>query len=69
MVKNLLVDLKASWTTIFFNTHILADVESICDKFSIINHGKIIVESMPIKDLKMPLEDFFIEAVEQKEEN
>lgn len=69
MVKNLLVDLKASWTTIFFNTHILADVESICDKFSIINHWKIIVESMPIKDLKIPLEDFFIEAVEKKGEN
>ena len=69
MVKNLLVDLKKSWTTIFFNTHILADVESICDKFSIINHGKIIVESMPIKDLKEPLEDFFIKKVEEKEEN
>lgn len=69
MVKNLLVDLKASWTTIFFNTHILADVESICNKFSIINHGKIIVESMPIKDLGVPLEDFFIRKVEEKEEN
>lgn len=69
MVKDLLVELRDNWTTIFFNTHILADVESICDKFSIINHGKIIVESMSIKDLNEPLEDFFINAVTKKEEN
>ncbi|MDQ7021985.1 MAG: ABC transporter ATP-binding protein [Candidatus Gracilibacteria bacterium] len=32
MVKDLLVELNKSGTTIFFNTHILADVESICDR-------------------------------------
>lgn len=71
MVKDLLVELKAKWTTIFFNTHILADVENICDKFSIINKWKIIVESMPIKNLEVSLEDFFIEKVTntKKEEN
>lgn len=69
MVKDLLVELRDNGTTIFFNTHILADVESICDKFSIINHWKIIVESMKIRDLKEPLEDFFINAVTKKEEN
>lgn len=37
MVKDLLVKLRASGATIFFNTHILADVESICDRISIIN--------------------------------
>ena len=44
MVKDLLVSLRESGTTIFFNTHILADVESICDRISIINNGEIIVE-------------------------
>jgi ABC-2 type transport system ATP-binding protein len=44
MVKDLLVDLRDQGTTIFFNTHILADVESICDRISIINYGHIIVE-------------------------
>mgnify|MGYP001953567907 CR=1 FL=1 len=43
MVKDLLVELKQAGTTIFFNTHILADVESICDRISIIDKGKIIV--------------------------
>jgi ABC-2 type transport system ATP-binding protein len=37
MVKDLLVELNKSGATIFFNTHILADVESICDRISIIH--------------------------------
>jgi ABC-2 type transport system ATP-binding protein len=37
MVKDLLVELKKEGTTVFFNTHILADVESICDRISIIH--------------------------------
>lgn len=64
MVKDLLVDLRKEGTTIFFNTHILADVESICDKFSIINRGEIIVQNKSIKDLNMHLEDFFIEQIQ-----
>jgi ABC-2 type transport system ATP-binding protein len=44
MVKDLLVELRDQGTTIFFNTHILADVESICDRISIINYGHLIVE-------------------------
>ncbi len=63
MVKDLLVSLKNEGTTIFFNTHILADVESICDKISIIHKWKMIVESEKVKDIKWSLEDFFIEKV------
>lgn len=63
MVKDLLVELKNWWTTIFFNTHILADVESICDAFSIIHKWEIIVQNMQIKELPTNLEDFFIQMV------
>ncbi|MCD5374934.1 ABC transporter ATP-binding protein [Candidatus Gracilibacteria bacterium] len=63
MVKDLLVELKEQGTTIFFNTHILADVESICDRISIINYGHLIVEGQSVKKLKGGLEDFFIEKV------
>ena len=63
MVKDLLVELKEQGTTIFFNTHILADVESICDRISIINYGHLIVEGQSVKKLKWGLEDFFIERV------
>ncbi len=62
-VKDLLVSLRDSGTTIFFNTHILADVESICDRISIIDKWKIIVEWKKISTIKWSLEDFFIEQV------
>lgn len=65
MVKNLLVELREQWTTIFFNTHILADVESICDRVSIIHKWNIIVEWKKISDINWTLEDFFIEKVEE----
>ena len=64
IVKDLLVSLRDSGTTIFFNTHILADVESICDTISIIHQGNIIVEWQSVKSLKGKLEDFFIKQVE-----
>ena len=65
LIKDLLVELRDEGTTIFFNTHILSDVESICDKFSIIHKGNIVVESMKIKDLPTSLEQFFIEKVSE----
>jgi len=69
MVKDLLIELRDTGTTIFFNTHILADVESICDRISIINKWCIIVEWQEVKKLKWSLEDFFIEKVTLHNEN
>jgi ABC-2 type transport system ATP-binding protein len=37
-------------TTIFFSTHILADVERVCDIVAILDRGKVVVEA-PIDDL------------------
>lgn len=37
MVKDLMLELKKEGKTIFFNTHILSDVEVICDRFGIIS--------------------------------
>lgn len=69
MVKDLILELKHEKKTIFFNTHILSDVEAICDSFAIIAKGKIIAH-MNISELKEPLEDFFMERlVEHHGEN
>ncbi len=62
MVKDLLIDLKTQWTTIFFNSHILSDVESLCDHFAIIHQWEIIADEQ-IKNLKEPLENYFITAI------
>lgn len=64
MVKDLLLDLQEEWTTIFFNTHILADAESMCNKISIIHKWKIIVESKNVKEIDENLEDYFIHNIE-----
>jgi ABC-2 type transport system ATP-binding protein len=63
MVKDLLFELKKQWTTIFFNTHILSDVESVCDRISIIHKWNIIVKNKALSDINMSLEDFFIKQI------
>jgi ABC-2 type transport system ATP-binding protein len=55
--------LKNEGTTVFFNTHILADVEDICDRVSIIDWGNLIVEWQKVSEIDGTLEDFFIEKV------
>ncbi len=62
MVKDLMISLKKAKKTIFFNTHILSDVETICDSFGIICEGRLVAH-MHIRDLDMPLEDFFMARI------
>jgi ABC-2 type transport system ATP-binding protein len=38
-------------TTVFFSTHILGDVERVCDMVAILNRGKVVIQA-PIEDLK-----------------
>lgn len=45
----LIADLKAR-STILFSTHVLADVERICDRIGILDHGRLVTEG-PLDDL------------------
>ena len=38
-------------TTVFFSTHILADVDRICDTVAILDHGRLVVQA-PMEELK-----------------
>jgi len=67
MVKDLILELKANGTTVFFNTHILSDVESICDSFAIIHQGHLIANES-VKNLDKPLEEYFIEKIRENTE-
>lgn len=62
MVKDLMLKLKKAGKTLFFNTHILSDVEVICDRFAIIAKGHIVAD-MKVRNLEMPIEDFFMERI------
>lgn len=39
--RDLLVGLKTKGKTIFLNSHLLSEVEQVCDRLVILNHGKI----------------------------
>ena len=42
--KNLLIELKHAGVTIFFSSHIVSDVEEICNKVIFIEKGKLVYE-------------------------
>jgi ABC-2 type transport system ATP-binding protein len=67
MVKDLILELKKSGTTVFFNTHVLPDVEDVCDRFAIIHRGEI-VASEDVKSIKGSLEDYFIKKIQENTE-
>ncbi len=62
--KEIILQLKKENKTIFFNSHILSDVEEICDKIGVLNKGKLIYSG----DLKTfckngNLEKQFVKAI------
>ena len=48
-VLELIASLRGT-TTILFSTHVLADVERICDRVGILDHGRLVVEG-PLAEL------------------
>lgn len=50
-ILDMLIRLKKQETTIFMSSHILADIERVCDTVGIIDKSKLIVES-PIGELR-----------------
>ena len=68
-LKNILQELKAKGKTVFFSSHILSDIEEICDKIAIINDGSLIYEGTSESFLseyeEKNLEMAFLKAIEQ----
>lgn len=63
--RGLLESLKNQGITIFLNSHLLSEVEKICDNAAIIHHGKLLVkDAIPrlVKDGET-LEDVFVRLV------
>src|SRR3989344_1308604 len=67
-LKSIVEDLKREGKTIFFNSHILADVEVLCDEIGIIHRGQLIY-SGPVNEFKkdQSLEDQFVETIRSLE--
>lgn len=64
-LRDIILDLKREGKTIFFNSHILSDVEALCDRVGILHAGKL-VACGSVRELTESggnLEDVFIQAV------
>lgn len=64
-IRQLLESLKGQGMTIFLNSHLLSEVEKICDTAAIINRGRLLVKdtiSAIVKDGET-LEDVFVRLV------
>ena len=42
LLKNIILDLKQQGKTIFFSSHILNDVETLCDRIGVIHQGRVL---------------------------
>jgi ABC-2 type transport system ATP-binding protein len=49
-MRDIFIDLKKTGTTLFLNTHILDEVERICDRIGILHEG-VLKESVPISKI------------------
>ena len=45
LVKEIMQDLKRQGKTVFFSTHVIADVEAVCDRVAIVANGELRAES------------------------
>ncbi len=64
-LRDLILSLKSEGKTIFFNTHILSDVELICDRIGILCEGKMVAYgSVAELTRDRSLEDLFVHVVE-----
>lgn len=66
LVTDFILDMRESGKTIFFSSHILSDVERLCDRAGVLNKGKLLFCG-PIVDLKSQtgdIEQSFVNLVE-----
>jgi ABC-2 type transport system ATP-binding protein len=70
MVKEVISDLKKQGKTVFFNSHILSDVEDLCDRIAIIQEGEIVfygTVSQATKEGMQSLEQAFLNIIGEKD--
>lgn len=62
-IRNILVELKKQGKTIFLNSHLLAEVESVCDRVAILDRGHLI-KTGPVHNLISMKPSYQVETVE-----
>jgi ABC-2 type transport system ATP-binding protein len=58
-VRDIIIELKKQGKTVFLNSHLLSEVESVCDEIAIINHGNLVVsgswQDLQVGELQMEI--------------
>ena len=69
-IKDLFKELKTNGKTIFINSHILSEMEIICDEVGIINKGKLLTNKS-IKEINSSdsLENYFYQLIQNEKES
>ncbi len=67
-IKDYLLEMKKSGTTILLSSHILSDVEEICDRIGIIHRGTLIEEGAidVVIPKGMNLEEYFVKTIKSR---
>lgn len=61
-VKQMIMDGKAAGQAIFLSSHILADIEQICDQVAVMNRGRLVFGGTPAEMMKKAGNDNIEEA-------
>jgi ABC-2 type transport system ATP-binding protein len=71
LLKNIILDLKSAGKTIFFSTHILNDVETMCDRIGMIHKGHMLYcgEIDSFLEDGLGFEACFVKRIQQAENN
>ena len=62
-VREIILSLKEQGKTIFFNSHILSDVEVICDRIALLDQGELVCVGS-LQDLLGTPQDYFVKGRE-----
>ncbi len=67
-LKRYMISLKETGKTLFFSTHLLADVESICDRIIVLHNGKVCFNGSPSECCEQydanGLEDAYLKCID-----
>lgn len=64
LVKEVMLELKRRGKTVFFSTHVIADVEAVCDRVAIIAKGELRAESAVSEILAAGLDGYLVKLGE-----
>ena len=61
-VRDIIRDLRAAGTTVFLNSHLLSEIEQVCDQVAIINRGQIVAagelrQLLEVREVELRLGD------------